>query len=216
MKAADRQYIFPINYRYDYLDGLESIFGQLAPPTHTRITHGPPDIATSLSDNAIELFPSSADFPHRTSFGDPKQNKHWKNSLAVGLDSIKLFAEDDTFPKTLENGVTLGQVASKIYPKAADDFLRHFVYMLPHADQERAALIEIVCAWVVVFDGKNPVNPHAICESDSDKLQTFKNRAKIMRFVSILPSSLHCPYSTERLHCLCSRSQPYSKPSSPD
>lgn len=152
VKAVDIKYIFPINYRYDYLDGLASIFGQLAPPTQPTTIHGR---FTNLSDNAIDLYPSSAGFPHRTALGNPRQNKHWNRSLAVGLESIKLFAEDDTFPRKLESGVTLSQVASKMYPKAADDFLRHFIYMLPHADEERAALVEIVCAWVVVFDGKD-------------------------------------------------------------
>lgn len=151
VKAIDKKYLFPINYRYDYLDGLASIFGQLAPPARPKNIHGR---FTNLSDNAIELFPNSVGFPHRTALGNPKQNKHWGHSLAVGLDSIKLFAEDDTFPKTLESGVTLAQVASKIYQRAADDFLRHFIYMLPHANEERAALVEVVCAWVVVFDGK--------------------------------------------------------------
>lgn len=150
VKSLDRHYLFPINYRYDYLNGLASIFGQLAPPVQPKDLH---NRFTNLSDKAIELFPSSAGFPHRTALGNPKQNKHWGHSLAVGLDSIKLFAEDDSFPKTLESGVTLAQVASKMYHKAADDFLRHFIYMLPHADEERAALVEIVCAWVVVFDG---------------------------------------------------------------
>lgn len=150
-KGDDKQYLFPINYRYDYLDGLDSIFGQLAPPIHPKGIDGR---VTNLSDNAIDLFPSAAGFPHRTALGIPKQNKHWGNSLAVGLDSIRLFAEDDTFPKRLESGVTLAQVAAKMYHNAADDFLRHFIYMLPHADEERAALVEVVCAWVVVFDGK--------------------------------------------------------------
>lgn len=154
VEVSQRQYLFPINYRYDYLDGLDSIFGQLAAPAQPKTACGPMGIAASLSDNAIELFPSSVGFPHRTSFGNPKQNRHWKNSLTIGLDSIELFAKDDTFPKTLKNGVTLGQVASKMHQKAADDFLRHFVYMLPHANEERAALVEIVCAWVVVFDGE--------------------------------------------------------------
>lgn len=152
VKDADIKYLFPINYRYDYLDGLASIFGQLGPPARPKHIHGR---FTNLSDNAIQLYPSSAGFPHRTSLGNPKQNKHWGHSLAVGLDSIRLFAEDDTFPKKLESGVTLAQVASKMYHKAADDFLRHFIYMLPHADEERAALVEVVCAWVVVFDGKS-------------------------------------------------------------
>ncbi|KAJ4414003.1 hypothetical protein N0V82_008173 [Gnomoniopsis sp. IMI 355080] len=158
-KASDWPFIFPINYRYDYLDGLEGIFSQLAAsrtlqapktgPQGPRANGAPNTTGTLLSENAIELCPSSAGFPHRTSFGRPKQNKHWRNSLAVGLDSIKLFAQDDTFPgKTLKNGTTLSQVASKMYHKAADDFLRHFIYMLPHADEERAALIEVVCAWV--------------------------------------------------------------------
>lgn len=162
-RASERQYLFPINYRYDYLVGLESIFGQLVPSAPPRTGHNPVDIAANLSDNAIELFPNLAGFPHRTSLGNPKQNKHWRNSLAVGLDAIKLFAEDDTFPKTLNNGVTLSQVATKVHRKAADDFLRHFIYMLPHADEERAALVQVVCAWVVVFDGKTLTRvPHLL------------------------------------------------------
>lgn len=154
-KGDDRDYLFPINYRYDYLDCLDSIFGQLAPPTRPKDIDGG---LTNLSNNYIDLFPSLAGFPHRTALGTPKQNKHWGNSLAVGLDSIRLFAEDDTFPKRLESGVTLAQVAAKMYQKAADDFLRHFIYMLPHANEERAALVEVVCAWVVVFDGKYPTH----------------------------------------------------------
>lgn len=182
VKASNRQHLFPINYRYDYLDGLGSIFGQLAPPTQPKLSYGPATIFTlGLSDNSIELFPSSAGFPHRTSFGNPKQNKHWKHSLAVGLDSIRLFAEDDTFPKTLKNGMTLGQVASRIYSKAADDFLRHFVYMLPHADEERASLIEVVCAWVVVFDGKKHSRSFNIF--GTYETQISRSRVKIMRFV---------------------------------
>ena len=116
---------------------------------------GPTSVADGLKDeNCIEIFSKSAGFPHRTALANPKQNRHWKSSIAIGLELIGLFAQDNTFSKTLKNGMTISQVASSLVQKASDDFLRHPIYMFPHANKERASLLEITIVYIFVFDGK--------------------------------------------------------------
>ncbi|KAI0126219.1 isoprenoid synthase domain-containing protein [Xylariales sp. AK1849] len=151
-KCEDRDYFFPIKYRYDCLDGIADQINLPQLKLNRWLCNARSSSGLSTAQHTVDILPQPVDFPHRTAFSVVKQSKYCESLLQVNMDALDLMAQDSTVLASAKQQMTLAEVAGNLRKKVEDDFMKFSIYLYPRADPERAALIAISLVYIFVFD----------------------------------------------------------------
>lgn len=158
---TNREYQFPVNYSYDYLNGGIKYLRLPVLLLNDQLQNheffgmdGQECGENGRSEHAIDIFPSQAGLPWATAISSCRQSKYWQVTVDTARVFLSLFAADESSQQIFKSRHSIAEIArAELANNMEEGWVKFPVYLFSEGDKQRTRLLAVVNVFIFIFDG---------------------------------------------------------------